>query len=163
MRPVLTLPKLLTAFAILASFVGIASRRLHHYRTVAVELTQAESTTYYNFRSAIETAETTAFGDQLISTGYHFYITVNLNKYGDIVSITTDICWAPSDSQLKVIAELPHLHTITLNGAGLTDRSLEYIAGNPSIKRIRTYGRRKFTFAGYARFTARRPDIVMTF
>ena len=171
MKPVLTPPKLLIAIAVLASLLSITSRRLHDYRirdsatdaTVAADLSQIETCAYPNFRTGIETPETIAFLDWAASLGHHIYCRADLNQNGDIVRVATDICWAPPDSELKVIAELPHLQTIVFYSGRATDKSLEYFAGNPSIKRIQTYGRRQFTPAGYARFTARRPDITMTF
>ena len=120
MRPVLTSPTLLTAIAILASLVSITSHRLHHYRahdtgkdmTDVVDLPQVETWAYPNFRTGIESPETTAFLDWAASLGHQIYCRADLNKDGDIVRVATYICWAPPDAELKVIAELPHLHTI---------------------------------------------------
>lgn len=110
--------------------------------------------------TGFENEETVRFLAWANMTGGKF-CRVDLNRAGETVVVTTDICWCTTDDEVQVISKISTLNKFRFRADFATDKALDYLAANPKLKEIQTIGEtNRFTSRGLRDFHRRRPDVA---
>jgi hypothetical protein len=90
---------------------------------------------------------------------YELYCGVELDKNGDCVELNIHPCWPTSDEELKVIAELSHLKSLSLSAESITDDGLRYLEAMPALKKLWMVEASQITDDGINRLKRAKPDL----
>ena len=85
------------------------------------------------------------------------YVTPDAN--GVIRSIIFDICWHPSDEQIKTTTSLKGLNRLAFMGQNTSDVTLRHISQNPTIRNVRVIAENRFSAEALESIRQARPDL----
>jgi hypothetical protein len=86
-----------------------------------------------------------------------------MNRAGETIAVTTDICLCITDDDIQVISKLSTLAELRFRADFATDKALDYLADNPRLKIVQVMGENHgFTAEGLQHFHQRRPDVTVS-